>query len=129
LYQLPERAAFIFDYDPKAAIASPDNAELLTEPSTRAVIEGFAKRLTDGLLTDDPLTVERFKAIVNEVKLETGAKGKYLFHPIRLALTGSHSGPDFDKVVPLIEEGSKLELPRRVMNVRERVRAFLEAWR
>jgi nondiscriminating glutamyl-tRNA synthetase len=129
LDQLPERAAFIFDYDPEVAIASPDNAELLAAPGTRAVIEAFAKRLTDGLLTDELLTAERFKAIVNEVKLETGVKGKYLFHPIRLALTGSHSGPDFDKVVPLIEEGSKLELPRRVMNVRERARAFLDAWR
>ena len=43
---------------------------------------------------------EQFKKIVNEVKAETGARGKELFHPIRIVVTGSHSGPEFDKLVP-----------------------------
>ncbi len=70
------------------------------------------------------MTAEGFKAIMNEVKAKTGAKGKELFHPVRIALTGSHSGPEFDKLVPILEEGSQLELPQHVMSVRERVRAF-----
>ena len=65
--------------------------------------------------------------MVNEVKAETGAKGKELFHPIRLMITGSHSGPDFDKVIPIIEEGSHLDLPKHVLSVRERVEAFAKA--
>ena len=48
---------------------------------------------------------------MNEVKTETGAKGKDLFHPVRIALIGSHSGPEFDKLIPMMEEGSKLNLP------------------
>ncbi len=48
---------------------------------------------------------------MNEVKAETGARGKDLFHPVRIALTGSHSGPEFDKLIPIIEEGSRLDLP------------------
>ena len=40
-----------------------------------------------------PMTPERFKAIMNEVKAKTGAKGKDLFHPVRVVVTGSHSGP------------------------------------
>ncbi len=75
-----------------------------------------------------PMTPERFKAIVNEVKEKTGAKGKELFHPIRIVITGSHSGPEFDKLIPILEEGSSLELPTHVMNVRERVEAFHSAW-
>ena len=74
-----------------------------------------------------PMTPERFKAIVNEVKEKTGAKGKELFHPIRIVITGSHSGPEFDKLIPILEEGSALELPTHVMNVRERVDAFRAA--
>ena len=65
------------------------------------------------------LTAERFKAIVNEVKTETGVKGKELFHPVRIAVTGTHSGPEFDKLIPLIEEGSALAL-RRCSEKRER---------
>ena len=64
---------------------------------------------------------------MNEVKAETGAKGKELFHPIRLIITGSHSGPEFDKLIPILEEGSHLDLPRHVLSVRERVEAFGKA--
>jgi nondiscriminating glutamyl-tRNA synthetase len=120
LEQLPERAAFIFNYDPAAALAAPDNAEVLASPKTPAVIEAFAKRVPK----DAPLTAEQFKAIVNEVKTETGAKGKELFHPIRIVVTGSHSGPEFDKLIPILEEGSRLQLPKHVLSIAERVKAF-----
>jgi nondiscriminating glutamyl-tRNA synthetase len=52
--------------------------------------------------------------------------GKDLFHPVRVLLTGSHSGPEFDKLIPILEEGSQLELPQKVMSVGERVKAFQE---
>ena len=61
------------------------------------------------------------------MKAETGTKGKELFHPIRLMITGSHSGPDFDKVIPILEEGSHLTLPKHVLSVRERVEVFGKA--
>src|SRR5205807_8794077 len=123
LEQLPERAAFIFNYDPKVALAAPDNAEVLSSPKTPAVIEAFAKRVPK----DAPLTPEQFKAIVNEVKAETGAKGKELFHPVRIVVTGSHSGPEFDKLIPILEEGSRLQLPKHVLSVSERVEEFAKA--
>jgi nondiscriminating glutamyl-tRNA synthetase len=55
------------------------------------------------------------------VKAQAGVKGKDLFHPVRILLTGAHSGPEFDKLIPLLEEGSRLELPTHVLGVRERV--------
>ncbi len=64
---------------------------------------------------------------MNEVKAETGAKGKELFHPIRIMIIGSHSGPEFDKLIPIIEEGSQLKLPMHVLSVRERVEEFGKA--
>ena len=39
-------------------------------------------------------------------------------------LTGVHSGPEFDKLIPLIEQGSKLDLPKPVKSIRERVEEF-----
>jgi len=78
---------------------------------------------------DSPMTPERFKQIMNDVKAKTGAKGKDLFHPVRVALTGSHSGPEFDKLIPILEEGSRLDLPKHVKSVRERLTSFRQAWR
>ncbi len=64
---------------------------------------------------------------MNEIKAETGVKGKDLFHPVRIAITGSHSGPEFDKLIPLIEEGSRLDLPTHVPSIRERIDGFVGA--
>jgi nondiscriminating glutamyl-tRNA synthetase len=65
---------------------------------------------------------------MNEIQSQTGTKGKELFHPVRIALIGSHSGPEFDKLIPLLEEGSTLSLPRHVKSVRERVEEFMAHW-
>ncbi len=128
LDQLPERANLIFHYDAKAALASPDNAEVLAWPNTDAVLAGFtAKILEDESAREGRLTPEQFKKIVNEVKAETGAKGKELFHPIRIVVTGSHSGPEFDKLIPILEEGSRVALPKHVLGVRERVEKVAKA--
>ena len=126
LDQLPKRAALILNYDPAAARAAPENAEVLAWPKAKAVVEAFARRIAeDASAQAGQLTAERFKAIVNEVKTETAAKGKELFHPIRIIITGSHSGPEFDKLIPIIEEASQLQLPKHVLSVRERVEAFV----
>jgi nondiscriminating glutamyl-tRNA synthetase len=128
LGQLPERAALIFDYDAKAALAAPDNAEVLGWADTDAVLARFiGKVLEDESAREGRLTPEQFKKIVNEVKAETGAKGKELFHPIRIVVTGSHSGPEFDKLIPILEVGSRLALPKHVLGVRERVEEFAKA--
>ncbi len=128
LDQLPEKASLIFNYDANAALSSPDNAEVLASPNTDALLTRFTvKILEDEQARDGKLTPERFKKLVNEVKAETGAKGKELFHPIRIVITGSHSGPEFDKLIPILEEGSHLQLPKHVLSVRERVEEFAKA--
>jgi nondiscriminating glutamyl-tRNA synthetase len=121
LEQLPERARLIFHYDASVAVNSPDNAEVLSAPKTTDVLATFFEMAASD---SSPMTPERFKAIMNDVKAKSGAKGKDLFHPVRLALTGSHSGPEFDKLIPILEEGSTLPLPQHVMSVSERLTAF-----
>jgi nondiscriminating glutamyl-tRNA synthetase len=124
LDQLPERAGLIFRYDAGAAIDAPDNADVLAAPKSRDVLMAFAQQV-EGDPT--PMTAERFKSIMNEVKGKAGAKGKELFHPVRIALTGSHSGPEFDRLIPILEEGAQLQLPQRVLNTHERLAAFRAA--
>ena len=45
------------------------------------------------------------------VGADTGVKGKDLYHPIRLALTGTHSGPDMVSVAAIL---GKEEVTRRL---------------
>ena len=122
LNQLPERAAVFFAYDAHAAKAEPTNAEVLATPKAQAVLNEFATRVvTEG----KPLTAEAFKAILNDVKAVAGAKGKELFQPLRIALTGSIHGPELDKLIPLIEDGASLALRKPVLGVRARLDIFL----
>jgi nondiscriminating glutamyl-tRNA synthetase len=124
LDQIPERAALIFRYDAADALAAPDNAEVLAGQKTKEVLTTFAQLVKN---YPSSMTPEFFKAIMNDVKAKTGAKGKDLYHPVRIVFTGSHSGPEFDKLIPILEEGSELQLPQHVMNVRERLAAFRAA--
>ena len=110
LQQLPEKAAALWGLP----ALSEEDAGMLKS----AVVPSFQAKI---LAEPGPLTALRFKEVMNEVKTETGVKGKDLFHPVRIVLTGVHSGPEFDKLIPLIEEGSRLDLPTRVLSVRERV--------
>jgi len=54
------------------------------------------------LVPDDPLTEQSWEAFVAAVKAATGAKGRALFHPLRLALTGREKGPEMAAIFPLI---------------------------
>lgn len=45
--------------------------------------------------------VPDFKTLTTRIKDATGAKGKALFHPVRVALTGELDGPEMGKLVAL----------------------------
>ncbi len=55
-----------------------------------------------GLLPAEPWTDATWGDWTNAVKAATGAKGRSLFHPLRLALTGRESGPELKVLLPLI---------------------------
>ena len=54
------------------------------------------------LLPSEPWDLETWSTWTTAVKLATGAKGRALFHPLRLALTGAESGPELKVLLPLI---------------------------
>jgi len=53
-------------------------------------------------LPPEPWNAGTWRAWTAALKLETGRKGRDLFHPLRLALTGRESGPDLAALLPLI---------------------------
>ena len=124
LDQLPQKCSAIFTFDADAAVREPENAAILASESAQRVLAEFAAQLTQ---LPAPVTPEAFKALINEVKAATGVKGKELFHPVRIAITGAHSGPEFDKLIPLIETGSTLPLPSAIPSVHARAAAFQRA--
>jgi glutamyl-tRNA synthetase/nondiscriminating glutamyl-tRNA synthetase len=67
------------------------------------------RALAEELATTPPmLDRDAFRAMANRVRARTGAKGKALFHPIRLVLTGEPEGLELDAAVPAIERGALL---------------------
>ncbi|MEL6062914.1 glutamate--tRNA ligase [Methylobacterium sp. 2A] len=67
---------------------------VLTEP---AVIAAALETLPP-----EPFGPETWKAWTSEIRMRTGAKGRGLFMPLRLALTGLEHGPDLAGLLPLI---------------------------
>lgn len=80
----------------------------------RGIVEGeISPVIEDGafaaaaaaLVPDDPLTEESWSDFASAVREKTGARGKALFMPLRLALTGRRTGPEMGPLFALI--GSK----------------------
>ena len=54
------------------------------------------------LLPPEPWDTTSWSVLTSALKAETGRKGKALFHPLRLALTGKDQGPEMAALLPLI---------------------------
>lgn len=111
----------VFLFDP-AAMDEACRAEL-AQPGAVAVAKAFEAQAA----AVDLAQPGAFKAAVQAVKEALGVKGKALFHPVRIALTAAEAGPDLDRLVPLLERGSRLALPTPVLGPLERLRAVLAA--
>jgi nondiscriminating glutamyl-tRNA synthetase len=125
LEEIPERLSFLFAYHVEEALARPGVADVLHEPGAREVIAALPTAI-DGPL----LNRETFRAMAARVRERTGQKGRALFHPIRVALTGEVGGPELDLAVPAIDRGAQLPPDAGVVRIRscsERARAFAAA--
>jgi glutamyl-tRNA synthetase/nondiscriminating glutamyl-tRNA synthetase len=99
LEEIPERVAFIFAWEPAGAAAL-----VAAEPDGARVVAAFAAAIA----SHGPLDREAFRAAATRTREQTGQKGRALFHPIRVALTGAESGPELDLAVPAIDRGAAL---------------------
>ncbi len=120
LDEIPAKAAFIFHMDPNLARADQDNAAALAGASAQTVLNELANHTR---AHSGAVSASDFSGWMNQIKEATGVQGDELYQPIRIALTGTHSGPDFDKLIPLIEQGVELNLG--IPSVRERLDAFI----
>jgi nondiscriminating glutamyl-tRNA synthetase len=121
LDQLASEANIVYGFETDPPEIDAELRELLKNPEALDVAQEFARIVGER----DTLSPEGYREIVGEVKAKTRQKGRKLFHPIRAALTGRDSGPELEKLIVLYEEGSRLNLPRKVMSCRERLQAIL----
>lgn len=94
----------------------PFTEEIITEVKSDEnfykVVEIFYNKIKD----INSITKEDFKNITKDIQKEYNIKGKALFHPLRIALTGESSGVGLDILVEVIG----------VENVKFRINRFLE---
>ncbi len=81
-----------------------DLATLVAGPVTPVIAAEDRAFVTTaaGLLPDEPWDETTWSNWTNAVKAATGRKGRGLFHPLRLALTGREQGPELRSLLPLI---------------------------
>lgn len=125
---LTHRTLGLFDYEAvRERLEAHDIVGFKAEPFWRAVRGNLAKfadvldwwRVVEGeiepvredeefltqalaLLPEEPWDETTWAKWTGEVKERTGRKGKALFHPLRLALTGAETGPELSLLLPLI---------------------------
>jgi glutamyl/glutaminyl-tRNA synthetase len=124
LEQVPQRLKQLFEYSAEAALKQPEIRAEIDTDAARAVIDALAAELeTSPRLLDK----QTFRGLADRVKQKSGQKGRALFHPIRIALTGAGDGPELDLLVPAMERGAGLDPATGVApitGVRERAQNF-----
>jgi len=118
--EVPEYAAPVF-YE-GGSPATDDAHEVMAGDSARAVVGALAEQSGPS----PPVDLESWQAMKKTVRETTGAKGKGLFQPLRIAITGRSSGPELDRLVVLVEQGHRL-FPGSILPLAERARRTL-AW-
>ena len=120
LSEIALKAPQLWSFQGEKAVQEEEVRQVLSLPGAAKVVEELKNQLSDAgrdVIRDWP-------CIVHTVKTRSGQKGRKLFHPIRVALTGQDSGPELDKLVPIFERGCQLDLPHRVKGCRSRINEF-----
>lgn len=115
-------AACAFDVD--AALASDDVRSALAEASAGEVIRKLVEMLRE---EGAPKSADDYKSFANRLKDATGQKGKPLFMPMRIAVTGSTHGPELKDLLPLLDRVERIEGVVKTGSPLKRATSFLEA--
>ncbi len=98
----------------------------VTEYAAPSIDRAFAEQLAAELREHGaPTDGDGYHAMVERLKVATGAKGKALFMPLRLAITGLEHGPELIRSIPLLQHAS--EVDARVLSPLARVERILAA--
>ncbi len=104
-------------FAPGGEPAAADARDVLEASGAGEVLAAFAKLLQE---EGSPDSKEAWLALLGRLKTATARSGKALFLPVRVALTEQASGPELDRLVPLVTQGHAL-FPDRIPSLQRRV--------
>jgi hypothetical protein len=113
----------LFSYDAAELLRRRESQEVLARTGAREVLRELANRILEGGDVDS----DRFKQIVEDLKLTVPYRSRAMFHPIRLALAGRAGEGELDRVILLIDSASKLDFAVHVKSTRQRMLEFCAA--
>lgn len=82
-----------------------EGIEVMSGEQVPAVLSAFLAKIEQS----DEFNAEKIASMIKEVQKETGFKGKQLFMPIRVALTGQTHGRDLNQTIWLLGKGRVLD--------------------
>jgi glutamyl-tRNA synthetase len=83
--------------------------ELLTADSSKIAFASLSEKIA----ALEILNAENYKSAISEVQADTGVKGKALFKPVRIALTGSENGPELPAIAEILGKDKVIEFLKR----------------
>jgi hypothetical protein len=110
----------LFSYDAAELLRRRESQEVLARTGAREVLRELANRVLEG----EDIDSDRFKKIVEDLKLVVPYRSRAMFHPIRVALTGRAGEGELDRVILLIDSASKLDFAVHVKSTRQRMLEF-----
>ncbi|MFZ0736596.1 MAG: hypothetical protein WCA98_06890 [Candidatus Acidiferrales bacterium] len=120
---LVDLLGLIFRYDAAATLASADAQSVIARSGAREVI----RELAGQILESGEIRSERFKEMIDALKVATRIRSRELFHPVRLALAGRAGEGELDRVILLLDSAAKLDFAVHVKGTRERMLEFCAA--
>lgn len=97
----------------KEIVLNDAGKEILSSDTSKQVIKSLIVK-TEAVTE---ITAENFKPILNEVQIETGLKGKNLYMPIRLALSGEEHGPELGLIAYVLGKDEVIKRLKQIINI------------
>lgn len=90
--------------------------EIMQGETVPTVVESMREKLSQ--LSDEAFTSENINPLVKAVQKETGVKGKNLFMPIRIAVSGQMHGPQLADMIEVLGKKKALSHIDQIMSQR-----------
>lgn len=101
--EIANKVEFMFNNEIK--VEDEEALEMLKNENTKTILEAIRKEL-DAI---DEISEDFSNSLMKVIQKATGIKGKNLFMPTRVALSGSLHGPEFAKIIYLLGKQNILE--------------------
>lgn len=112
LAQVPEQIKFAFEDYPENL--GEEEVEVLKGETVPQLLSAIKEKVN----SMDSITLEASKTFMKEIQKETGIKGKNLFMPTRVAITGVQHGPELANILYLLGKD-------KILNRIEKAESFI----